>query len=216
MNKLAITSMLAMSGLAAAQSLELEYTVTDIGGGQFEYEFFLTPDDGWAAGMAWRWFIFGDEPRDAAGEPGETPLTDFVGDLSSLPIGPWTGYGTTGGSHNGPNLAPVLDYWTPASADETLTWKGTSTADLGQGEMLFSTIAGTLGGAVAADFAVATRIEDACLPDVDGDGELTIFDFLEFQNLFDAGDLAADFDGDGELTIFDFLEFQNLFDVGCG
>jgi pimeloyl-ACP methyl ester carboxylesterase len=29
------------------------------------------------------------------------------------------------------------------------------------------------------------------------------------------GDLAADFDGDGELTLFDFLEFQNEFDQGC-
>ena len=54
-----------------------------------------------------------------------------------------------------------------------------------------------------------------CRPDIDGDGELTIFDFLGFQNLFDAGDPAADFDDDGELTIFDFLAFQNAFDAGC-
>ncbi len=57
--------------------------------------------------------------------------------------------------------------------------------------------------------------EDTCIADIDGDGELTLFDFLEFQNLFDAGDLAADFDGDGDLTLFDFLEFQNAFDAGC-
>ena len=54
-----------------------------------------------------------------------------------------------------------------------------------------------------------------CRADIDGDGELTIFDFLAFQNLFDAGDLGADFDGDGELTLFDFLAFQNEFDAGC-
>ncbi|MFI4915913.1 MAG: GC-type dockerin domain-anchored protein [Phycisphaerales bacterium JB060] len=54
-----------------------------------------------------------------------------------------------------------------------------------------------------------------CRADLDGDGELTIFDFLTFQNLFDAGDLTADFDGDGALTIFDFLSFQNEFDAGC-
>jgi hypothetical protein len=52
-------------------------------------------------------------------------------------------------------------------------------------------------------------------PDLDGDGDLTLFDFLVFQNRFDAGDVAADFDGDGELTIFDFLAFQNEFDAGC-
>ncbi|MEO1278606.1 MAG: GC-type dockerin domain-anchored protein [Planctomycetota bacterium] len=57
-----------------------------------------------------------------------------------------------------------------------------------------------------------------CLPcqaDLDGDGELTIFDFFEFQNLFDAADPRADFDGDGSLTIFDFLAFQSAFDAGC-
>ena len=55
----------------------------------------------------------------------------------------------------------------------------------------------------------------ACRADFDGDGELSIFDFLAFQNAFSAGDLAADFDGDGTLSIFDFLEFQNEFAAGC-
>ena len=54
-----------------------------------------------------------------------------------------------------------------------------------------------------------------CRADIDGDGLLTIFDFLAFQNLFAMGDLAADFDGDGQLTIFDFLAFQNEFALGC-
>ncbi|MEO1008262.1 MAG: S8 family serine peptidase [Planctomycetota bacterium] len=55
----------------------------------------------------------------------------------------------------------------------------------------------------------------ACPADFDGDGELSIFDFLAFQNAFDAGDPSADFDGDGSLSIFDFLAFQNAFDAGC-
>jgi hypothetical protein len=55
----------------------------------------------------------------------------------------------------------------------------------------------------------------ACRVDLDGDGELNIFDFLSFQNAFDLGDSTADFDGDGSLTIFDFLAFQNEFDAGC-
>ncbi len=54
-----------------------------------------------------------------------------------------------------------------------------------------------------------------CRVDFDGDGALTVFDFLAFQNLFDAGDPLADLDGDGALTIFDFIQFQNLFDLGC-
>jgi len=54
-----------------------------------------------------------------------------------------------------------------------------------------------------------------CAADLDADGELTLFDFLMFQNLFDAGSGEADFDADGELTLFDFLAFQNAFDAGC-
>jgi hypothetical protein len=54
-----------------------------------------------------------------------------------------------------------------------------------------------------------------CRVDLDGDGSLTLFDFLAFQNAFDSGDLIADFDGDGSLTLFDFLAFQNEFDAGC-
>ena len=54
-----------------------------------------------------------------------------------------------------------------------------------------------------------------CPADLDADGTLTVFDFLLFFNLFDAGDPIADFDGDGELTLFDFLAFQTAFDAGC-
>jgi hypothetical protein len=59
------------------------------------------------------------------------------------------------------------------------------------------------------------RCGDSCPADIDGDGDLTLFDFLAFQNAFDAGDPVADFDGDGDLTLFDFLAFQNAFDAGC-
>ena len=54
-----------------------------------------------------------------------------------------------------------------------------------------------------------------CYADFDGDGELTIFDFLAFQNAFGTGSSQADCDGDGGLTLFDFLCFQNAFAAGC-
>ncbi|MFG0283565.1 MAG: GC-type dockerin domain-anchored protein [Phycisphaerales bacterium JB039] len=54
-----------------------------------------------------------------------------------------------------------------------------------------------------------------CRADLTGDGALDLFDFLEFQNLFAAGDLRADFTGDGALDLFDFLAFQNEFAAGC-
>ncbi|NRA57065.1 MAG: right-handed parallel beta-helix repeat-containing protein [Phycisphaerales bacterium] len=63
---------------------------------------------------------------------------------------------------------------------------------------------------------IATDCAPPCRVDLDGDGRLTLFDFLAFQNLFDAGDPGADFDADGRLTLFDFLAFQNEFDAGCG
>jgi hypothetical protein len=66
-----------------------------------------------------------------------------------------------------------------------------------------------------ASFGVLPNLRVACRADLDGDGELTVFDFLAFQNAFDAGDPSADFDGDGSLTLFDFLAFQNAFDAGC-
>ncbi|MEQ8843608.1 MAG: GC-type dockerin domain-anchored protein [Phycisphaerales bacterium] len=75
---------------------------------------------------------------------------------------------------------------------------------------------GTNPGGASEAFLAVLDPRPACPPDYDGDGELTIFDFLMFFNLFQDGDLAADFDGDGVLTIFDFLAFQNAFQDGCG
>lgn len=54
-----------------------------------------------------------------------------------------------------------------------------------------------------------------CPADLTCDGELNLFDFLEFSNLFGSGDLRADLDGDGQLTVLDFLEYQNAFAAGC-
>ncbi|UYV11263.1 MAG: right-handed parallel beta-helix repeat-containing protein [Phycisphaera sp.] len=71
------------------------------------------------------------------------------------------------------------------------------------------------GPAPIPDMGAYELAATPCLADFDGDGQLTLFDFLAFQNAFDAGEFRADLDGDGELTIFDFLVFQNAFDAGC-
>ena len=70
-------------------------------------------------------------------------------------------------------------------------------------------------GSQPDNFVVWQPGTDDCRADLDGDGQLTLFDFLAFQNAFDMGDPIADFDGDGDLTLFDFLAFQNEFDAGC-
>ena len=160
-----LTSCLCLTGIAQATPLGLDYAVDNIGGGLFEYEFSLVLDNNdntWTSGQGWRWFIFGD----ALSSP--SPLTDFVGDVSNLPVGPWTFFTTSGGGHNGPTFGSVLDYWIPTAIGERLSWSGTSTADLAQGELLFSTLAGTLGGAVAADSEVANRIDSVPVPEAPG------------------------------------------------
>jgi hypothetical protein len=91
----------------------------------------------------------------------------------------------------------------------------------------FATV-GDFDGNGSSDFAVTNRdsnttsvfINDTagttpCTADFDGDGSLTLFDFLAFQTAFDTSDLRADIDGDGTLSLFDFLGFQNLFSIGC-
>jgi hypothetical protein len=148
--------MLGTGGFARATPLSLDYSVTDIGGGRYNYEFELVLDnnDGsWSAGQGWRWFVFGDQYC------APSPLTNFIGDYTDLPIGPWTNFSTSSGGHNGPTLGYVLDYWVPTSIGDTLSWSGTSTANLAQGELLFSTIAGTLNSGVAADLEVANRLD---------------------------------------------------------
>jgi hypothetical protein len=72
------------------------------------------------------------------------------------------------------------------------------------------------GGHAASRIARYGCAAPPCPADVDGDGALTVMDFLAFQMLFDAGDARADFDGDGALTLFDFLVYQNAFQAGCG
>ncbi|MFI4883458.1 MAG: GC-type dockerin domain-anchored protein [Phycisphaerales bacterium JB064] len=77
---------------------------------------------------------------------------------------------------------------------------------------------GTASSLSFAELAIDLYVQEAgdvCEADFDGDGELSLFDFLAYQNAFDTGDASADFDGDGELTLFDFLAFQNAFAAGC-
>ncbi|MGD1916148.1 MAG: M12 family metallo-peptidase [Phycisphaerales bacterium] len=62
---------------------------------------------------------------------------------------------------------------------------------------------------------VPDECESLCQADCDGDGRLTLFDFLCFQNAFDSRLPFADCTGDGEFDLFDFLCFQNVFAGGC-
>jgi len=63
---------------------------------------------------------------------------------------------------------------------------------------------------------LATLPESAfCYGDFDGDGALSLFDFLAYVNIFNGGALGADCDLSGALDLFDFLCFVNAFNAGC-
>ncbi len=143
---------LAISNLQATP-LRMDYTVQDLGSSLYRYDFSLildNNDDSWNSGEGWGGVVFGDHVT-------SSPLTNFVGDTSSLPAGPWTSFGLCSGSHNGYILLEMDAYWNPAAYGETITWSGSSTADLAQGELLFSTV-DHIHDPVTADFEVANRV----------------------------------------------------------
>jgi agmatine deiminase len=70
---------------------------------------------------------------------------------------------------------------------------------------------GNEGSAESGDFTIG----DPCDADLNGDETLDLFDFLEFNNLFNQGDPFADWDQNGEFDLFDFLGFVNSFNAGC-
>ncbi len=55
----------------------------------------------------------------------------------------------------------------------------------------------------------------ACPADADGNGILSIDDFIVFQTAYALADESVDFNCDQVLNIDDFIEFQTAFAVGC-
>jgi hypothetical protein len=158
---LSLVFFLLIAGSVGASPLRLEYSVTDLGSGLYDYEFDLILDnnDGtWVSGQAWGWLIFGDDLS-------ESPLTDFIGDPNDLPAGPWDEYGfTSGEGHNGPTLYGTSDiFWKPSLIGETLSWSGTSTADLAEGDLLFSTL---WAPSWNPGFDIAYRVSGAPVPEL--------------------------------------------------
>lgn len=69
--------------------------------------------------------------------------------------------------------------------------------------------------ATAVRISPTLACEVTCPADVNGDGELSILDFIAFQALFTAGDAGADCDQSGTLDVLDFICFQAIFQNGC-
>ena len=156
---------------AQAASLNLNYTVENLTDGWFNYSFQLkvdNTDNSYVPGQAWRWIIFGDEL--ATNDP-EGALTNWVGDFSKS--SPWIAFfSSTRGYHNGPSLDgnSVSTWWIPSDVNDYLYWSGKSTANLPQGELLFSTLDGTLNGATQPEFKLANQVDSFAVPE-----PLTVF-----------------------------------------
>jgi hypothetical protein len=148
--------------------------------------------DNWVYGLA----VFDDGTGDALYAGGRLLEVDGV---AAQRVAKWDG-----------------ERWWPLDGgpDDTVQRMATLHDDQGMGLYLGGRFT-QVGGTPSLRVARWGCPEEPCPADLDADGALTLFDFLAFQNLFDAGDHRADFDGDGELTLFDFLAFQNAFDAGC-
>ena len=203
--------------------LRLEYSCEDLMNGLYYYEFELIVDnnDGtYVPGQGWGWVIFGDQQQM------DSNLTNFMGDQASLPAGPFTQFQGSGGFHNGPTLGPVViddgnggfinNIWTPEGVGDSISWAGWSDAQLGDGELLFSTLM-LDGGAVAANFQQGVKVGggDDCPADCNGDGELSVLDFVCFQGEWQNQTAAGDCNGDGQYSILDFVCYQGQFQQGC-
>jgi len=71
------------------------------------------------------------------------------------------------------------------------------------------------GDVPSAGVALWKGCPEPCVADFDGDGVLTLFDYLNFSNAFHRGEPRADLDADGQFTLFDFLVFGDAFSAGC-
>jgi len=71
------------------------------------------------------------------------------------------------------------------------------------------------GNSTSAFGAGTLTLSFTCDADMNGDGTVDFNDFLEFLNLYNAGDLRVDFNGDGVIDFNDLLEYLNLYNAGC-
>lgn len=145
-----------------------------------------------------------------SGQTAKTPMGD--GRTPGIPLGEANATGTF---HHHPGyelLAPAAD---GVYLLEIILWASPMTlADSETLWIVFGQNADPGEHQKAIEWVLA-NLAGACKADLNGDGVLDLFDFLEFTNLFNAMDPRADFTGDGVFDLFDFLAFVNEFNQGC-
>jgi len=202
----------ASSSVAWASSpISLSYTVTPSQDGRYRYRFTLeltNEDSSWQPGQGFGWFVFAD----GAGAP--SPLGDFEGDPSSLVRGPWDRFEGTAGFNNGPSLGRVRGVWVPNDVGASITWEGTSTSRVADGELRWSSLV-TEGRSGPIESEPA-HPQTHCGPaDINRDGRLDGNDFDLFTAMYNLGDIAADLDRSGFVGPDDWEIFVIDFTAGC-
>ncbi|MDX2148339.1 MAG: M12 family metallo-peptidase [Planctomycetota bacterium] len=62
---------------------------------------------------------------------------------------------------------------------------------------------------------IQVTVNRVCPGDFNRDGQVDIFDYLDFVAALDAGDTRADFNADGQIDLFDYLDFVAAFAGPC-
>ncbi|MHA6262627.1 VPLPA-CTERM sorting domain-containing protein [Arenibacterium sp. CAU 1754] len=129
-----------MASMANASPFTLYYDV-QANGSNWDYDFQLVLDNNdssFVAGQSFDWFIIGDAQSSAS------PFSEGFTFFTDVPSG-WTATSSSGG-HNGPTLCFVPScaspYWLPAEGDQ-LTFSGSSSTYLAEGDLLWSNITGS-------------------------------------------------------------------------
>jgi hypothetical protein len=112
----------------------------------------------------------------------------------------------------------ITDLDTGATAEADVDWYLTGGANpaLPLPSAIRCFVGGLDGNTVGWDnISVQVGVSPPCYPDFDGSGQLDLFDFLAFVNLFNASAPEADCDQSETFDLFDFLCFTNAFNAGC-
>ncbi|MCC6675595.1 MAG: CHRD domain-containing protein [Phycisphaerales bacterium] len=105
-----------------------------------------------------------------------------------------------------PNGSPSRGTWAYAAGQE---------AGILEGRTYFNVHTTVFGGGEIRGQINFASLLPSCPADLNCDGLVDFADYLEFLNLYDAGDLRVDYNGDGLVDFADYLEFLNFYDAGC-
>ena len=86
--------------------------------------------------------------------------------------------------------------------------------DFGIGDLVAVGPTGATGG-IYAGLAGLVAVASRCSADVNADGALDFFDYLDFVSAFSQSAASADFNHDHVIDFFDYLDFVDAFTRGC-